>query len=82
MKLNAVPLGVALGLVLGLGMFLLTLVISLQGGGGHLHLMGRMCPGFSVGIGGAFVGLVYWFVFGFVAGVIFALVYNWVSRKA
>jgi len=81
-KLNPVPLGVALGLVLGVGFLLMTLVISLEGGGGHMHLMSRVCPGFSVGIGGAFLGLVYWFVYGFVGGVLLAVVYNRVSRRA
>lgn len=82
MKLNAVALGVALGLVLGVGALLLTLVISFQGGGAHLYLMRRVCPGFSVGVGGAFLGFVYWFVYGFVAGALLGVLYNWVRRKA
>ena len=82
MKLNAVPLGVALGVVLGVGSFLMTLVIKSQGGGGHICLLRRVCPGFSVGVGGAFLGLLYWFVYGFVAGVLLAVVYNQISRKA
>ncbi len=81
MKLNAVSMGVALGLVLGVGSFLMTLMILSQGGGAHLHLLRRVCPGFSVGLGGAFVGLVYWFVYGFVVGALLALVYNRVSKK-
>ncbi len=81
MKLNAVSLGVALGLVLGVGSFLMTLAVMSQGGGAHLHLLGRLCPGYTVGFGGAFVGLVYWFVYGFVGGALVALVYNRVSKK-
>jgi hypothetical protein len=80
MKLNAVPLGVALGAVLGVGVFLLTLVVMSQGGGAHLHLLRRVCPGFSTGVGGAFLGLVYWFIYGFVGGAVLAVVYNRVGK--
>ncbi len=81
MKLNVVSLGIALGVVLGLTFFLTTIMIVLQSGGAHLHLLRRVCPGYSVSVAGSFLALVYWFIYGFVGGALLAFIYNRVSSR-
>ncbi len=56
LKLNARAWGIAIGLLLGLGLFLATIVLVLRGGydvGAHLSLLGVFLPGYRVSIAGA-----------------------------
>lgn len=78
-RLNARAWGIAMGLLLGGGLFLATLVLVLKGGetvGPHLSLLGVFLPGYSVTLLGAFVGFVYLFVIGYILGRFIGLVYN------
>lgn len=77
MKLNLKALGFAAGIIWGVAVFLLTL-ISIGSGYADKALKGvaSIYPGYSVTIGGSFIGLVYGFVDGFVTAVIFGLIYN------
>jgi len=71
--------GLALGAVCGVGLFLATLWLVVRGGvnvGEHLNLLGIFLPGYSVSVGGAFIGFVYAFVIGYGAGRTIAAVYN------
>jgi protoporphyrinogen oxidase len=78
-KLDRTALGVAIGTVGGLGLFLATVWLLIAGGpnvGANLRLIGQFFPGFSVTPIGAVVGFVYAFVVGFGVGWFFALARN------
>ena len=60
--------GVAVGLLLGLGLFAATNVLVLKGGvhpGAHLGRLGQIFPGYDVTFTGSLVGFVYAFVIGY-----------------
>ena len=78
-RLNARAWGIAVGLLLGGGLFLATIILVVRGGphmGLHLNLLGVYFPGYSVSVGGSFVGFVYGFVLGYILGRIIGTVYN------
>lgn len=83
LKLNARAWGIAIGLLLGLGLFLATVVLLLKGGstvGPHLALIGAYLPGYRVTWAGAFIGFVYLFVIGYAIGRLIGGVYNALVR--
>ena len=83
LKLNARAWGIAIGLLLGTGLFLATVVLLLKGGatvGPHLALIGAYLPGYRVTWGGAFIGFVYLFVIGYAIGRLIGGVYNALVR--
>ena len=78
-KLDRTALGVAVGTISGLLVFLATIFLVLKGGevvGPNLALLSQFFFGYTVTITGAFVGLVYGFVVGFVVGWLIALLRN------
>jgi hypothetical protein len=81
-RLNARAWGVAGGLLLGLGLFLATNVLILEGAapgqevGSHLGLLRYFFPGYSVSFVGSLVGFVYMFVVGYFLGRVVGTVYN------
>ncbi len=84
LKLNARAWGIALGLLLGLGLALATIVLVLRGGaavGPHLSLLALFLPGYTVSIPGAFIGFAYMFVIGYGIGRLIGLVYNKLARS-
>ena len=77
--------GIAIGLLLGVGLFLATMVLVIKGGpnpGPHLGLLRIYFPGYSVTWIGAFIGFVYSFVIGYAIGRTIATVYNRLIRSA
>lgn len=83
LKLNARAWGIAVGLLMGLGLFLATIILIVKGGaavGPHLALLGQLLPGYRVTIGGAFIGFGYLFVIGYAIGRIIGGVYNALAR--
>lgn len=77
--LNSAILGIVLGLISGLGLFVVTLWLVLKGGplvGRHLSLLNQFLPGYSVSVLGSFIGLLYGVVLGFVGGWFIGWVYN------
>lgn len=79
LRLNARVWGIAFGLLGGLGLFGATLLLIIKGGenvGQHLGLLEVFFPGYRVTVAGAFIGLVYGFVFGYGAGRIIGAIYN------
>ena len=83
LRLNARAWGIAIVLLLGVGLFLATALLVLKGGptvGPHLSLLGEYLPGYRVTWGGAFVGFVYMFVIGYATGRIIGWVYNSLVR--
>ena len=78
-KLDRVALGLSLGAVSGLTLFLATLVLVLRGGdvvGPTLALLGQYFPGYTVTLSGSLVGLAYGFAAAYVAGWLFAFLRN------
>ena len=82
-RLNAKLLGIVFGLVLGIGLFLVTNILVLKGGenvGAHLSLLAQFFPAYQVTFFGSLVGFVWAFAVGFVAGAVLGSVYNKVAR--
>jgi hypothetical protein len=78
-RYDARALGGAIGVVLGLGVFVATAVLLLRGGpvvGPNLQLIGQYFLGYSVTWGGALVGLVEGAALGFVIGWVVATIIN------
>jgi hypothetical protein len=70
-RLNGRACGVAGALVLGLGLFVATNILVLEGGedvGAHLGLLRYYFPGYRVTFAGSLIGFVYAFVIGYVLG--------------
>jgi len=79
LNLNAQVLGLTLGFLLGIGLFVATLVLVIKGGpnvGHHLGLLNQFFFGYSVTYLGAFTGGFYGFVVGYVSGWVIGMVYN------
>jgi hypothetical protein len=71
--------GIALGLLLGVGLLVATNVLVIKGGshvGWHLRLLRVYFPGYSVTFVGSLVGFVYAFVVGYGIGRTIVAIYN------
>jgi len=83
LRLNANILGVVLGIIAGLAIFIATNFLVLKGGdvvGPHLGLLRAFFPFYSVTFIGSIVGFVWGLLSGYVAGFIIASIYNLVVR--
>lgn len=83
MRLNGVILGLALGLVFGLGVFIATIILLIKGGGQvapHLALLGQFFIGYQVTFGGSLIGFLHGLFFGFIVGYVIASLYNWMAN--
>lgn len=79
LRLNARAWGIAVGLILGCGLFVATNILVLKGGdnvGTHLSLLAVYFPGYRVTFVGSFIGFVYAFVLGYAIGRLIGAVYN------
>jgi len=79
LRLNGRAWGIALGLLLGGGLFLATIVLVIKGGpdvGQHLSLLSVFFPGYRVTVLGSLIGFVYAFVLGYALGRLVGSVYN------
>ncbi|MGE0555678.1 MAG: hypothetical protein AB7R55_19770 [Gemmatimonadales bacterium] len=84
LRLNARAWGIAMGLLLGFGLFLATIFLVIKGGpntGQHLQLLRVFFPGYSVTALGSVVGFVYAFVVGYGLGRLIGAVYNRMVRS-
>jgi hypothetical protein len=75
--------GIAIGLLLGVGLFLATVILVVKGGpnpGPHLGLVRIYFPGYSVTWIGSVIGFVYAFVVGYAIGRTVATIYNRLIR--
>ena len=82
-RLNANLLGTVIGLLMGGGLFLATIILVLKGGptvGQHLVLLSQFYPGYRVTFLGGFIGFFYGFVTGFLIGVVVGVVYNQIAK--
>jgi hypothetical protein len=78
-RLNARAWGIAVGLLLGVGLFVATNVLVLRGGenvGQHLGLLAIYFPGYRVTFLGSLVGFIYAFVIGYALGRLIGTLYN------
>jgi hypothetical protein len=79
LRVDRVALGLAVGVLGGMGLFVATLALVLMGGpvvGPTLGLLGQYFPGYSVTILGSVIGLFYGCISGFVVGWLFAALRN------
>ncbi len=86
MRLNAKILGLALGLLTGLILFIATNWLVIMGGsttpggeivvGPHLSLLGHFFIGYRVSFPGSFIGFGYGFALGSLAGSLISWIYN------
>lgn len=77
MRLNAKALALSIGILWGASVFLATVWILLYGSDGNtMAKLGNFYLGYTVSWGGAFVGLVYGFIDGLIAGFLLAVLYN------
>jgi hypothetical protein len=79
LRLNARAWGIAMGLLLGVAIFVATNVLVLKGGqnvGQHLQLLGVFLPGYRVTFVGSIIGFIYLFVLGYILGRLIGTVYN------
>jgi hypothetical protein len=79
LRVDRVALGLAVGVLGGMGLFVATLALVLMGGpvvGPILGLLGQYFPGYSVTILGSVIGLFYGCIGGFVVGWMFAALRN------
>jgi hypothetical protein len=78
-RLSRNVLGLTLGILFAIGIFLATNILVIKGGpavGAHLQLLNQYFPGYRVTFGGSFLGAAYGFIVGYVNGWIIAAVYN------
>ncbi|MBI1722734.1 MAG: hypothetical protein HYR48_02370 [Gemmatimonadetes bacterium] len=78
-RLNARIMGISMGLMLGLGLFVATNWLVIKGGvnvGQHLALLRNFFPGYRVTFVGSLVGFIYAFVLGYGIGVVIAAIYS------
>jgi hypothetical protein len=75
-ELNKKALGLSVGIVAGIGIFI-TGLISISGYGSELvDLIGKAYVGYDSSFLGSLIGLVYGFVDGFIGGYLIAWLYN------
>ncbi len=77
--LNSGILGLSLGVLFGLAIFIATNFLVLKGGdhvGSHLRLLSQFFIGYEVTFLGSFIGLVYGFILGTLSGALIAWIYN------
>lgn len=83
LRLNANVLGLVLGIITGLAIFVATNFLILKGGavvGPHLGLLRNFFPYYSVTFLGSIVGLGWGLISGYVAGFVIASIYNLVVK--
>lgn len=82
-RLNAKLMGIVLGTLCGVGLFVATNFLVIKGGnevGPHLALLANFFPGYTVTFVGSLIGFGYAFVAGFVIGTVVGAVYNKIAR--
>ena len=80
-KLDGKALGIALGLLLGLGIFAATNFLIIKGGhvvGPNLALLSQFFIGYEITFSGSLIGMIYGLMAGFVIGWLIAIIRNFV----
>ena len=82
MKFNIKSFGLTCGIIWGLTILIATAWILISGAGGlTLGKLSKFYFGYSISWGGAFIGMLWGFVDGLIAGAIFAWLYNKLSAE-
>ncbi len=84
MKLNVMALGLASGLIWGLGLFLLTWwIIAFEGVADPPRetFIGLVYRGYLISAKGSFIGLAWGFLGAFLGGLVFAWLYNLLAAR-
>jgi hypothetical protein len=76
MTLRKRALGLSLGVIWGLAVFVVTILATMRGTGRTLLLLSGYYLGFTVSYLGALVGLVWGFISGFIGGLLIAWFYD------
>ncbi len=86
LRINATILGLSLGLLMGLAVFIATNWLVIKGGhlgpngedlvGPHLQLLGQFFIGYRVSFLGSIIGFLYAFAIGTLAGTTIGYIYN------
>jgi hypothetical protein len=77
--LNAKVIGLSLGIIFGLVIFVATNWLVIKGGhrvGPHLQLLSQYFIGYTVTFGGSFIGFAYGFAVGTLCGSLIGWIYN------
>ena len=78
--LRPLPLGMAVGIVSGLGVLLMTARAVQVKGGNTLILLRKFFPGYSISPTGCVIGMIWAFVEGFLVAATVAVLYNLFRR--
>jgi hypothetical protein len=82
MKLNVWAFGITCALIGGLGLFALTWwIIAFDGQTGEATTFGRIYRGYNISALGSVIGLLWATADGFIAGVVFAWLYNLLADR-
>ena len=82
MKLNVKAFAITFGLYWGFGLFFLTWwMILWNGASGDPTFIGKLYIGYSISPLGSIIGLIWALADGFVGGLIFAWLYNFILSK-
>ena len=79
LRLNAKAIGLSLGLLCGLAIFIATNWLVIKGGepvGPHLKLLSQYFIGYRVSFFGSFIGFLYGFAVGTMSGALVGWIYN------
>ena len=80
MKLKKNAFGLAMGVVMGVGVFLATIIVIIKEGGEHLIILRQFFPGYSISFFGSIFGLIEGFISGYIIGWILIALYNIFQR--
>lgn len=83
LKLNANILGIVLGIITGLAIFVATNFLIVKGGpvvGPHLALLRAFFPFYSVTFLGSLIGFFWGLISGYIVGFVIASIYNLVIK--
>ena len=83
LRLNAKVLGLALGILFGLVIFMATNWLVIKGGrpvGPHLELLGQYFIGYRVTFLGSLIGFAYGLAIGTLSGALLGWIYNHIAR--
>jgi hypothetical protein len=76
MQLDKKALGLAMGILWGLAVLVMTVWAMAVGGGEHMILLSKFYLGYGISPVGAVIGTIWGFVDGFIGGWILAWLYN------
>ena len=82
MKINIKAFALTCGLFWGFGLLFITLwIILFDGALEEVTLIGKVYRGYSISVGGSFIGFLWAFADGIIGGAIFAWLYNTLSNR-